>query len=343
VLSESLPEPRFFRAAQLESAATLAVENTALDRQTSIVICSRDRPALLVDTVYSILDADTCPAEIVVIDQSDEVHPGLPAKDGVGCAVRYFHSPGRGLSRARNEALRYVQHPVVVFTDDDVLVDRTWLSRLLASVLAERPYDVITGRVLPAASNDRNVFMAPNSEISHRRVFDGRTGVDPLITFNMAIRRDLLAAVGGFDERLGPGTSFPAGEDNDLAFRLLESGIRIVVEPDAVVYHRAWRPVRQYVPLQWHYGRGHGAFLAKHISAGDGFMLRRLVGTLVRVTARSPVYLFARRDGHIPRIHLMMGDLAFAAGTLTGAIQWVRRYERGSRSTAAQDSIEVAS
>jgi GT2 family glycosyltransferase len=60
------------------------------------------------------------------------------------------------------------------------------------------------------------------------------------VTANAFCRRDVLAAVGGFDER------FTAAwrEDSDLHFRLLETGGKVLKAPDAVVVH----PVR---PAPW--------------------------------------------------------------------------------------------
>jgi GT2 family glycosyltransferase len=53
---------------------------------------------------------------------------------------------------------------------------------------------------------------------------------------NMAVRRAALLEVRGFDERLGPGVG-TAGEDIDLATRILRHGGRIGYMPQAIVYH----------------------------------------------------------------------------------------------------------
>ena len=64
-------------------------------------------------------------------------------------------------------------------------------------------------------------------------VYEGRIGTDVLAGGHMATFRSLLRTVGGFDERLGPGLNFPAAEDNDLGFRMLETGYRILYVPEA--------------------------------------------------------------------------------------------------------------
>ena len=125
-----------------------------------------------------------------------------------------------------------------------------------------------------------------------------------------------------FDERLGVGARFPGAEDNDFAFRLLESGYRIVYEPSVVLYHRAWRSHRDIVPLYWNYGRGQGGYYGKYLSLHDRYMLQRmlidikvLVRRIVRNAWRDP-----RKAG---------GDVAYLCGLLTGAVQWLLTEKRG--------------
>src|SRR5205823_6583384 len=83
--------------------------------------------------------------------------------------------------------------------------------------------------------------------------------------------------VGDFDDDLGPGARFPASEDSDLGFRLLEAGYHIHYIPEAVLYHRAWRSNSDYLPLRWSYGVGRGAFYAKHLRLDDRYIMRRMI------------------------------------------------------------------
>ncbi|NTV12261.1 MAG: glycosyltransferase family 2 protein [Zoogloea sp.] len=60
------------------------------------------------------------------------------------------------------------------------------------------------------------------------------------VTANCFVRREVLADIGGFDERF----TRPWREDSDLYFTLLERGCKVVSAPAAVVLH----PVRQERP-----------------------------------------------------------------------------------------------
>ena len=66
----------------------------------------------------------------------------------------------------------------------------------------------------------------------------------------------MLERIGGFDERLGPGTWTEAAEDLALFDRLLHAGGAGRYEPQALVLHEQWRARRAVVRLDWGYGKG---------------------------------------------------------------------------------------
>lgn len=291
----------------------------------SVALCTRDRPEMLSQVVSSILAGDAVPAEILIVDQSDRPHPWLSTGQPEGPAIRYVLSSSRGLARARNEAARLARRPVLVFTDDDVLVDPSWLGRLVGALEAAGEDAVVTGRVVAGEPEAPDAFAPALKGGDVARVYQGRVRDDPLVSANMALPRAVFERVGGLDPRLGVGTAFPGGEDNDFGFRVLESGYAIVYVPNAVVVHRSWRPAsNHYLRLRWAYGRGQGAFLAKHLGHAGRFMGRRLAGSLVRVTARALRRLIAP-SGSAPRGRWQMaiGDLALVAGIVSGAVAWL--------------------
>lgn len=113
---------------------------------------------------------------------------------------------------------------------------------------------------------------------------------------NFAFRREWLAAVGGNDERLGPGSRGRGGVDMDLFYRLLRAGARIRYEPAATVLHAMATPperLARRVP----YGYGMGAAVGIWLRERDAFAalvlarwlalrLRRALGGLARLDLR---------------------------------------------------------
>ena len=287
----------------------------------SLIICSRGRPGMLVQTVKSILDCDEVPSELIVIDQSSDENRELATMRSGRCELRYRHMNRVGVSFGRNVGVRMARHEILVFTDDDVFVARSWLGSIVRALVAEGKGSVVTGRVLAGAPEQPGAFMWDTNDRPHRQVFEGRIDTDPLYPTNMALYRASIEAVGLYDERLGPGTPFPAAEDNDLAFRLLEGGYRIVYVPDPVVTHRAWRPPEEYLRLRWRYSYGQGAYLGKHVSLRDRHMLVRLARAIGRHSrwcvqnSLRPLDPQARRQGY--------AGARSAVGLALGAFNWI--------------------
>lgn len=279
----------------------------------SVLIATRDRPALLADAVASILEGDVLPAEIVVGDQS--AHSGRLPRGRGACVVRRVHLASSGLSRSRNQAAAAARQSVLAFVDDDVLVRPAWLAALYAAVEARDGRTVATGRVVAGAPEVPGAFQVAVRDDPTPAVYVGRQARDVLAGGNMAIARSAFERVGGFDERLGPGTAFPAAEDNDLSLRLLDAGHALAYVPEAVVVHRAWRPPGDYLALRRAYGVGQGAFYAKHAQKSGGYVLRRATTQVAHYVLRLP--LRACRE---PR--RAAGDVVFLTGLAMGAARW---------------------
>ena len=103
----------------------------------SLIVCSRNRRRLLLESVESVLAGDQVPAELLIMDQSDEPHPVLANVAAErGCDVRYVRTDVVGECPAKNLAMRMARHEILVFTDDDVLVTPGWLGALVGALVA---------------------------------------------------------------------------------------------------------------------------------------------------------------------------------------------------------------
>src|SRR5690606_29203769 len=96
-----------------------------------------------------------------------------------------------------------------------------WLEHLTAPLHASSALVGAEGRTMPAS--EARTLMDHYIENPHGGFY---------WTCNMAYRRKLLLACGGFDE----GFPLPSGEDIDIAHRLRQKG-EIAFAPDALVHH----------------------------------------------------------------------------------------------------------
>ena len=283
---------------------------------TSLIICSRNRPELLTELVKSILQGEEVPTEMIIVDDSDSCNDQLKnlLTDRM-CEIRYLWNRSVGLSRANNTGIATARFDLLVFTQDDVLVTPTWFGILVRSLLQAKPRTVVTGKVLPGGEEDGGGFAPSTKSDEEIETYKGRIGRDVLYVQNMALFRSAFAEVGSFDPDLGPGTPFPAAEDNDFALRLLEAGYQIIYDPRAVTYHRAWRSEDEYLWLHWNYGRGQGAFYAKYFRLKDPYMIRRIAKDIWGYVIRFPYRLLRNRPQ-------AWRDMLYVAGLLYGAAHW---------------------
>lgn len=285
----------------------------------SLILCSRNRPAMLAALVMSILEGEEVPTELIIIDDSDSTNDLLSSLvTERPCEIRYVWNRSRGLSRANNRGMALARHDVFVFTQDDMMVTKSWFGTLVRSLAVAGQQTVVTGKVLPGDPESDTGYAPSTIADDQPRVFEGRIRRDVLYFQNVAFYRSVLDHIGGFDPNLGPGTPFPSAEDNEFAFRLLDAGYRILYEPRAVVYHRAWRTEEDSTELEWNYGRGQGAFYAKYLSLRDPFILKRLITDAVPHLIRLPIKVVSDR-------RQFRGSLAFVSGMISGAVEWLIR------------------
>jgi GT2 family glycosyltransferase len=220
----------------------------------TVVLATRDRPELLAAALDALAGAIRPRDRVLVVDSASSHDGTRQVCQDRGVELLRLEQPGT--SRARNAGAAASTTELIAFTDDDCLPQPGWLAAL-AAAFDDPAVGLVTGRVLP----DRPVGAPVSIEAStDARRFDQPVGHGA----NCGVRRAALEAVGGFDERLGPGTPGLAGEDADLMRRVLAAGWTGWYEPDAVVIHRQWRTRGASVRRSFAYGVGQAR-------AGAGF------------------------------------------------------------------------
>jgi glycosyltransferase involved in cell wall biosynthesis len=130
---------------------------------------------------------------------------------------------GIGPAAARNLGVAAAQGELIAFTDPDTLPDPDWLVAAAAALEANESR-ALEGAVAAEYETERAFIRQVRNEDGGR-----------YMTANMVFAKDLLDAVGGFDERFRPP---PFLEDSDIAFRVLDAGVDIPFAPSVRVRHR---------------------------------------------------------------------------------------------------------
>ena len=210
-----------------------------MNPQISVVIATYERRELLLRCVDALLRQTLPPTrfEIVIVDDGSSRATREYVMGALSTRRRMRHAPtlrflwlplNRGPAAARNHGILAARGSVIAFTDDDTLPRPNWLEAGLAAI--RHGADAVAGAVdvpLPAVPTDYERDAAGLSNAG-------------FVTANCFVRRDLLGAVGGFDERFRCAWR----EDTDLCFRLRASGAVVRASHAARVVH----PVR---PARW--------------------------------------------------------------------------------------------
>jgi mycofactocin system glycosyltransferase len=245
--------------------AGVAAQFVAAD--VAVVIPVRDRDAGLTRT----LDLLGQVGEVVVVDDGSSDPAAIEATVArAGSHVRLVrHDTSRGPAAARNTGWRAATAtpPVIAFVDADVEPEAGWLPELLAH-LADPAVAAVAPRVAPVASSTTPAWLAAYEQVrSPLDLGPDEATVRPgsrvpyVPTAALLVRRDALAASGGFDEAM------PHGEDVDLVWRLAAAGSTVRYEPRAVVRH----PVRPGLPAwlrqRYDYGSSAAPLAVRHHGA----------------------------------------------------------------------------
>lgn len=309
--ADGLPEPAGLPAHGLDRApapACLREQRAAqyAGQPISVVIATRDRTDSLLRCLASLEALDYPHFDVIVVDSAPSTdHTARVLADAPRWRfdITYVRADRPGLALAHNTALPAVTGEVVAFTDDDVEVDRHWLTAIAAR-FAHPGIACITGLIMPAELRTRAQLLVEESG-GFARGFAARTysltepAGGPLFPFaagrfgsgaNMAFRTAWLRASGGFDAATGAGTPARGGDDLRAFLRVVLDGRRLAYEPAAVVRH--WHR-RDYAALRrqaFGYGVGLGAYLAATVADQPsvlGPMLRRTAPALRHLLAAS--------------------------------------------------------
>ena len=222
----------------------------ALDIQVIICAYTLDRWDLLVSAVRSCEAQSQPPAGvIVVIDHNDELFDRARAAFTDHRVIANGNRPG--LSGARNSGVAAATAAVVAFLDDDAEADVGWLAAF-ASHLADPTVGGTGGWVVPAWDAGAPAWFPAEFlwvvGCSYRGLPTSASEIRNPIGAAMAFRRELLDSVGGFPDGIGRVGTHPVGcEETALSIQVRRLGVRILLVPDAVVYHHvpasrtAWR------------------------------------------------------------------------------------------------------
>ena len=186
----------------------------------SVIIPCFNAADTLSDTLLSLL-AQTCPdwEALVIDDGSTDATVAIAAEAArFDPRIRLLPNPGKGPSAARNHGADMARGEILAFCDADDLWRRGKLTAL-TNAFAETGVDAAYARV---AFFDGDRVRSTSAETGGDLTMGPLLGENPVCTMsNLAVRRDVFQATGGFD------TTLVQNEDLDWLIRMVGTGHRI--------------------------------------------------------------------------------------------------------------------
>lgn len=233
------------------------------DVSVDVVVATLGRTDELARLIASIGAQSLDGVRLIVVDQNEDDRL-VPVLAGVPGSVSLLHLRSqRGLSRARNAALRHLEAETVTFADDDCWYARDLLASVEVFLSAHAHYDGLSVPSVDqtgAPSNGR--WDLREGAIDRNNVWRRAT------SYSTFLRRRVVEAVGPFDEQLGvgAGTGFGSGEETDYLLRALDLGFKLWYDPALTVFHPPSRSRHDPATIAAGrlYGMGMGGVLRKH-------------------------------------------------------------------------------
>jgi glycosyltransferase involved in cell wall biosynthesis len=232
----------------------------------SILIATKDRPHYLKACLTSLLKSTYRNFQVIILDQSTTTQTQQCVNSFHTNKLHYHKQKETGKSKAINWGVAHANGDIISLTDDDCLVDPSWVGSINAYFRDHHGVSGVFGKTLPYEPQKHPHMMCPATFSK-----DTETIVsDPSTIFyltlgqgnNVSYRKKMFQEIGGMNERFGPGAIIPTAEDCNLLYRALMRGKTLAYSPLVRLYHNRWISYRKERMTQMYYTIGTGAVVS---------------------------------------------------------------------------------
>ena len=217
----------------------------------SVILCTYNRDRYIYNVLRSIVNGDLPRSEyeIVLVDNNSSDNTKGECQrfvaDFPDVVLRYCFEEKQGLSYARNCGIRNAKGDILVYVDDDALVNKEYLTTYADFFRRNADAVAAGGPILPQYDGceepqwmshyTRQLITGKLYLGEHEREFphDAFPGGG-----NAAYRKSVFDAVGLFNVELGrKGNSLIGAEEKDLFDKMTSRGMKFYYLPTAILYH----------------------------------------------------------------------------------------------------------
>jgi len=212
----------------------------------TVAICTYNRAELLRQTLAGVA-RQSFPHdrfEVLVIDNNSRDHTRevVASFAAASPAPRHVLETQQGLDHARNRAIAEARGGIIVFADDDILVEPDWLAQLAAPFAADGGHRIgaVGGEVVPVFPDGLPPWIAEwHSPLAFRRDAGPLPSSLSPMGANFAFPKWVFERHGAFHTTLDrSGKNLFGGGDTEMIRRLRAAGLEIWFVPAARVLHQ---------------------------------------------------------------------------------------------------------
>ncbi len=216
----------------------------------SVIICTYNREKYIYNILKSIAENDFPYEgyEIVLINNNctdnTKVECDRFVNDFPNIQYREFIETNQGLSHARNRGIKESKGDILVYVDDDALINKEYL-RTYATFFENHPEcEAAGGPIIPQYETQEPAWMSYYIKM----LLTGYKYLgDKVVEFpnndypgggNAAYRTSVFSEIGLFNVELGrKGDNLAGSEEKDIFDKMKSKGMRIFYLPNAILYH----------------------------------------------------------------------------------------------------------
>jgi GT2 family glycosyltransferase len=234
-----------------------ANDNEAGSGAIAIVVLNYNKKPDLLEALESIYASDYPDFKVVVVDNDSTDGSADAVAEQFPQAHLIRNPENTGVSKGRNTGWRYADEnykfEYVIFLDDDTVVTRNFLSRLVAAYRKYPEAGVLAGKAFTNFEKNQLMSVGIRANLYTGLVYDLGVGecdegqydepreIDAAGGFAFMVRADLFRHLNAFDERFSP----YGREDVDFSLRAREQGYTVRYVPDARLCHKGTKAGRK--------------------------------------------------------------------------------------------------
>ena len=221
----------------------------------SLVVAVYNRPEEMNELLQSIADQEYRDFEIIIVDDGSDISSReVFQKYKSKLNLSYFFTDNQGPALARNFGVKKSEGEWIIFFDSDCTIPKNYFFEV-EKFLEDNNVSFYGG---PDMMDDSFTYLQKSINFSMTSLFTtggirgNKRAIDKFLprSFNMGIRREAFDEVNGFSDIR------QYGEDLDLSYKLIFSGYKSSLIPEAKVFHKRRTNLFNFFKQMFKSGKG---------------------------------------------------------------------------------------